>query len=129
MCIFVYTCISDVPEIVRGLVTSGYAHCSIAQTWADILDSPDLKKRYRSGGLGKWMVPDEYEVWLCDGYDLCHGGLSGKDMMCYAFNEKLRSFLPLGPNSKLKFVKSIIHPDILERDKSKTAETLIIGVG
>ena len=27
-------------------------------------------------------------------------------MMCYAFNEEKRFFLPLGPNSKVKFVKS-----------------------
>ena len=114
MHINMYTCVHeyiyvDVPESIRGLMASGYGHCSFAQTWDDIVDSPDVRKRYRSGGLGKRMVPGKYRVWLCDGHDLCHGGVSGEDMMCYAFNEKLRSFLPLGPNSKVKFVTDGFH--------------------
>ena len=106
LCIFMYAhlCSVDVPEIIKGLMTSGYSHCSIEQTWADIVGSPDSRKRYRSGGLGKRMVPGEYHVWLCDGYDLCHGVLSGEDMMCYVFNERLGTFLSMGPNSKVKFV-------------------------
>ena len=70
LCIFMYAhwCSVDVPEIIKGLMTSGYSHCSIEQTWANIVGSPDSRKRYRSGGLGKRMVPGEYHVWLCDGY-------------------------------------------------------------
>lgn len=83
---------------------SGYGHCSITANWDDIVNSPNFKQRYRSGGLGKRMARG-WDVWLCDKYDHCQGGLAGEDMMCYAFNEQLQTFLPLGPNSKVKFVK------------------------
>ena len=85
---------------------SGYSHCSITQHWHTIVNSPNFKQRYSSGGLGKRMVSGEYHVWLCDKYDLCQGGFAGEDMMCYVFNEKLHTFLPLGPNSKVKLVKN-----------------------
>ena len=95
-----------VPEIIRGLMTSGYGHCSFTQSWADIVDSPNASTRYRSGGLGKKIVPGIYRVWLCDGYDTCHGKVLKQDMMCCIFNEKLQTFLAIGPNSKVKFVAS-----------------------
>jgi len=85
-------------------MTSGYRHCTFTQTWDDIVGSPDVKTRYRSGGLGKRIVPGKYRVWLFDANDPCHGGMSGEDMMCYVFNERFGTFLSMGPNSKVKFV-------------------------
>jgi streptogramin lyase len=76
------------------------------QGWDDIVRDPDFKNRYRTGGLGIRLVPGQWHVWICDRYDTCHGGKVEDDMMCYAFNEEKRSFMPLGPNSKVKFVKS-----------------------
>ena len=76
------------------------------QGWDDIVQDPDFKNRYRTGGLGIRSVPGQCEVWICDRYDTCHGGKVEDDMMCYAFNEEKSFFLPLGPNSKVKFVKS-----------------------
>jgi len=106
---------------------SGYSHCSMTQAkvfkstrkcpraltfenmrqgWDDIVRAPDFKNRYRTGGLGIRLVPGQWHVWVCDRYDTCHGGKVEDDMMCYAFNEEKSFFLPLGPNSKVKFVKS-----------------------
>ena len=79
---------------------------SMRQGWDDIVQDPDFKNRYRTGGLGIRSVPGQCEVWICDRYDTCHGGKVEDDMMCYAFNEEKSFFLPLGPNSKVKFVKS-----------------------
>ena len=76
------------------------------QGWDDVVRDPDFKNRYRTGGLGIRLVPGQWHVWVCDRFDTCHGGKVEDDMMCYAFNEEKRFFLPLGPNSKVKFVKS-----------------------
>jgi hypothetical protein len=76
------------------------------QGWTDIVRDPDFTNRYRIGGLGIRLVPGQWHVWICDRYDTCHGGKVEDDMMCYAFNEEKRFFKPLGPNSKVKFVKS-----------------------
>ena len=79
---------------------------NMRQGWDDIVRAPDFKNRYRTGGLGIRLVPGQWHVWICDRYDTCHGGKVEDDMMCYAFNEEKRFFKPLGPNSKVKFVKS-----------------------
>ena len=39
-----------------------------------------------TGGLGKLMTVDEYEVWLCDTKHEC---APEGDMMCFTFNEKV----------------------------------------
>ena len=89
-----------------GLVKSGYGHCSLAQGWDEIVHATDFRHRYRTGGLGTRLVPGQWHVWLCDRYDPCLGGKAAEDdMMCYAFNEEYRFFLPLGPNSQVKFIK------------------------
>ena len=96
----------DLPASITGLVKSGYGHCSLAQGWDEIVHATDFRHRYRTGGLGTRLVPGQWHVWLCDRYDPCLGGKAAEDdMMCYAFNEEYRFFLPLGPNSQVKFIK------------------------
>jgi len=96
----------DLPASITGLVKSGYGHCSLAQGWDEIVHATDFRHRYRTGGLGTRLVPGQWHVWLCDRYDPCLGGKAAEDdMMCYAFNEEYRFFLPLGPNSQIKFIK------------------------
>jgi len=58
--------------------------------------------RYFTGGLGKLMKVKEYVVWICAKGDPCS---PAGDMMCYVFNERLRTFEPLALNSRLHLVK------------------------
>ena len=48
--------------------------CSVDASWLEIVRSPETG-RYSTGGLGKRMVLDEYEVWLCDRHDPCVRGM------------------------------------------------------
>jgi hypothetical protein len=50
------------------------------------------------------MVPNIFEVWICDRDDGCVAGKH--DMMCYTFHEPTHFFLPLDLNSNLRFVRS-----------------------
>ena len=50
--------------------------CSVDASWLEIVRSPETG-RYSTGGLGKRMVLDEYEVWLCDRHDPCVRGMRG----------------------------------------------------
>ena len=50
--------------------------CSVDASWLEIVRSPETG-RYSTGGLGKRMVLDEYEVWLCDRHDACVRGMGG----------------------------------------------------
>ena len=45
--------------------------------------------RFFTGGLGKLMILDENEVWLCDNRDSC---APAGDMMCYVYSEQLERF-------------------------------------
>ena len=79
------------------------SHCRLEFSWKHIILS-DL--RFRTGGLGKLMVPDVFEVWVCDMMDPClkTSATSAGGAMCYAFNEASASFVPVAPNSRVRFV-------------------------
>jgi len=85
---------------IQDLMDASFAGCSLHQTWQDMIESSEWETRFATGGLGKMMEEDHYEVWLCDSQHACALG----DMMCFTFNEQSMQFEPLGLNSHLKFV-------------------------
>ena len=46
-----------------------WAHCSFSVPWSDI----HSKFRFSTGGFGKLLEEDLYEVWVCDKMDPCAG--------------------------------------------------------
>ena len=92
-----------VPPKIRNLMSEAFKHCNISQTWDEMTASPDFKERYATGGLGKKTRLGEFHVWLCDRFDACVPS-PGSDMMCYAFSEIRKEFVPLDLNSRVLFV-------------------------
>ena len=89
---------------LSSLMDPAVSHCRLELSWKHILS--DL--RFRTGGLGKLMVPDVFEVWVCDMMDPClkTSATAAGDAMCYAFNETSSFFVPLASNSRVRFVRS-----------------------
>ena len=95
-----------VPPKIRNLMNKTFKHCNISQTWGEMTASPDFKQRYATGGLGKKTRPGEFHVWVCDRSDACvPSSWSDSDMMCYAFHEIRKDFVPLDLNSRVQFVR------------------------
>ena len=86
-----------------------YKFCQpLFDSWADMrrrLDEGSLV--IKTGGLGKLMVLEEYEAWVCVRDDAC--ALGGDDFFCYVFNEATSVFVPWDQNSKLKLFRSNAH--------------------
>ena len=86
-----------------------YKSCQpLFDSWADMrrrLDEGSLV--IKTGGLGKLMVLEEYESWVCVRDDAC--ALGGDDFFCYVFNEATSLFVPWDQNSKLKLFRSNAH--------------------
>ena len=89
---------------LSSLMDPAVSNCRLELSWKHILS--DL--RFRTGGLGKLMVPDVFEVWVCDMMDPClkTSATAAGDAMCYAFNETSSFFVPLASNSRVRFVRS-----------------------
>ena len=97
---------------IYDFMNPAYAHCAIqASSWREIRSHA----RYKTGGLGKLLVEDSIEVWVCDTMDTCNMELVSdahgkRDFMCYAFDEGTHQFLPLTLNSQVRLVRpSISH--------------------
>jgi hypothetical protein len=101
MCSRVATASTPVSIKIQELMDPSFSGCPLNSTWKEIISSRQLGSRYVTGGLGKLMTEDEYEVWLCDTMHTC----APQDMMCFTFNERAKVFEPLGLNSNLHFVK------------------------
>ena len=71
--------------------------CRQEHSWRQIRKIHD---RFVTGGLGKLLEEDKYEVWLCDNGDAC---APVGDSMCYVYNERIDRFEPLALNSRLHF--------------------------
>ena len=91
-------------------VATPYITCNIRMSWQQIGQNLKLQKESKTmkpdlvtGGLGRLMIPDLFEVWICSRHDLCAPG--GDDFMCYVFDEKRSIFVPWGKNSELHLVK------------------------
>ena len=53
----------------------------------------------KMGGLGKLLVPDRYEVWICVFDDAC--ALGGDWYFCYVLDETSKKFVPWDQNFNL----------------------------
>jgi len=87
---------------IQHLKNASLSSCMLHATWQDMIESAEWETRFATGGLGKLMVPDLYEVWLCDSKHEC---AAPGDMMCFTFNEQGEYFEPLALNSQLQLVK------------------------
>jgi len=74
--------------------------CRQEHSWQEITTPAMMDVRFFTGGLGKLMILDENEVWLCDNRDSC---APAGDMICYVYNEQLERFEALALNSRLQF--------------------------
>ena len=86
--------------------------------WQKLLqDSSGPSSLFRTGGLGKRMVPYVVEVWRCVLLHPClqsvtklesmcglEAGLPANDSMCFVYSETHLSWSPWGPNSLHKLV-------------------------
>ena len=99
---------------VLNLVNTAHAGCSLQGSWEYIRsNSKHGEQRYRAGGLGLRST-ESFQVWVCDLLDPCAWAppCSAPDLMCYAYDEVGKTFLPIDLNSKIKFVKEhLIDPN------------------
>jgi hypothetical protein len=79
-----------------------YPGCQCTRSWREIRQ---FQQRWRSGGLGEFMVEDKYEVWVCLLDNMCS---TISDWFCYVFNEQTLKFEAWGFNSELKLVESAL---------------------
>mmetsp|Transcript_95455 Transcript_95455/g.153957 ORF Transcript_95455/g.153957 Transcript_95455/m.153957 type:complete len:521 (+) Transcript_95455:1157-2719(+) len=97
----------------------GLPACTETRGWQELLlDSSGPSSLFRTGGLGKRMVPYVVEVWGCVLLHPClqsvtnklesmygsEAGLPANDSMCFVYSETHLSWSPWGPNSLLKLV-------------------------
>jgi rhodanese-related sulfurtransferase len=83
-----------VPEGLRQ--HADVAHCAFDKSWRQIIShwqTMPLSDRFTTGGLGKLMAMDEFEVWLCDKQTPCT--LANAEV-CYVFSERHLVFVPWG---------------------------------
>jgi len=83
-------------------------HCSLSLTWKQIRNGWS-DYGYVTGGLGKLMIPDSFEVWLCASSP--HPCAAPSDPVCFTFSEIDGIFVPWGFNSTLDLgrkMKSVI---------------------
>jgi len=95
----------DYHQNIHYFKNSKFQGCLLeVATWSQIIRDSEYTVRYKTGGLGKLMIQDEYEVWLCDRKDKC---LVSQDMMCYIYNEKSKIFEPVDLQSNLLFASNV----------------------
>jgi len=71
----------------------GVANCSVENSWKEIL-ATTKGARYSMGGLGKFLLKNRFENWLCDKNAPCLP--SEENGVCYIFDEILKVFVPWG---------------------------------
>ena len=86
------------------------AHCVLGLTWVQLRKlGPDAFAASAStGGLGKLLVVDEFEVWVCTTLSSCGGaGSAGGEgsAVCFTFSEVREVFLPWDYARELNFTQ------------------------
>ena len=78
------------------------AHCILELTWVQLrgLKPVASSGAVSTGGLGKLLVMDEFEAWLCTTLSSC-GGADGS--VCFTFSEAREVFVPWGYARELNF--------------------------
>lgn len=61
-----------------------------------------VKGSLATGGLGKFMIPGQWEVWLCQTGVVC-GGVEQREDVCFTYSEEYFVFVPWGLRSELDF--------------------------
>ena len=77
------------------------AHCVLGLTWAQLRPGA-VAGAVSTGGLGKALVVDEFEAWLCSTLSSC-GGAGGA--VCFTFSEAREVFVPWGYARELNFTQ------------------------
>jgi len=88
-----------VPELL--FPAGNVAHCVLGLTWAQLRPSA-VASAVSTGGLGKALVVDEFETWLCSTLSSC-GSVGGA--VCFTFSEAREVFVPWGYARELNFTK------------------------
>ena len=80
------------------------AHCVLGLTWVQLRKlGPDAFAASAStGGLGKLLVLDEFETWLCSTLSSCVGAGGA---VCFTFSEAREVFVPWGYARDLNFTQ------------------------
>ena len=60
--------------------------------------------KVKIGGLGKLIIPSEYESWMCVHDDAC--SLGGDWYFCYVFEESIKKFVPWDQHFNLELFQS-----------------------
>jgi len=81
-----------------------YKHCKpVVASWLDVGERPLFQNGalvIKTGGLGKLLVENKYEIWSCFLNDAC--ALGGDYFFCYVVNQTTNTFEPWDQHSKLK---------------------------
>lgn len=87
------------------------ANCQESRTWEQLLlEYGGGDTAFITGGLGKLMTQDKFEVWMCFRDHPCfdqavaarRAGPATGDFMCYVFDEHAGRFIPWDKNSNLR---------------------------
>ena len=79
--------------------TQNVSHCIFDKTWEDVRK---LNGVLVTGGMGDFMTPYEWEVWVCGAQLPC--ALEKSDWVCFTYNELYGVFVPWGYNRALRLV-------------------------
>jgi hypothetical protein len=73
--VFASTDASALTKRVNSWASVDFEHCQTTfKTWSDLFR--DLKGQFETGGLGKVMVVEKFESWVCYKGDPClHGDI------------------------------------------------------
>ena len=69
--------------------------CELEHSWQELLKD---ESRFSTGGLGKLMVKNQIEVWVCDNHSPC---LDQQGSVCYTYDEVSEVFVPWGLRSQV----------------------------
>jgi len=93
-------------------------HCTLPKTWQELITThsqDEFEAHYITGGLGRLMLPNELETWLCtlkasdiNASDSSYEGSAAPcplptdgDAMCFTYHEAAHVFVPWGLKSTL----------------------------
>jgi len=84
-----------------------FKNCKLSLTWREIrLESG----RFHTGGLGQLLVENKMEAWVCDKAPNCLSDVWASSfegqILCFVYMKESNSFVPIGLNSDMKFVKN-----------------------
>ena len=79
-------------------------HCSVSLTWKQLRNGWS-NYGYVTGGLGKLMIVDSFEVWLCASSP--HQCAATNDPFCFTYSEVNSVFVPWGLNSTLGVARAM----------------------